>query len=391
MKQPVTVKDGSTWHVFPGNEESKAGTFTISYRELLKDAQPGQTILVDDGKLRFEITEKTKTNLVIRATQGGELSGHKGVFFPDMQLTASSLTEKDFVDLTVGIDLGFDYVALSFVRRSQDVRYLREFLHARKRNCGIIAKIEREEALDNIEGIIEEADAIMVARGDMAVELGPENVPLIQKSLIRQCNAAAKPVITATEMLLSMVTNSTPTRAEASDVANAILDGSDAVMLSNETAVGKHPATVVAMMDRIIRQVETQERGRHHSKVPQTAGVAEAVIHSAFDTAERVEARAIFSVSRDDLAPRLLSKYRPQVPLFAVVDSAEACRHLKLVWGVQSIHVNPFPRGSEVFDRILNEARSRQLANPGDKLVITAGLPDLKESPTNTVKVMEIE
>ena len=394
--EAVHVPDQSVWKVTAGNTPTEAGSFSISYRELLKDALVGQIILVDDGKLRFEILEKDKTALKVRALQEGSLSGNKGVHFPNMQLTASSLTEKDFVDLNVGMELDVDFIALSFVRRPQDIRNLRDFLEARHKNCGIIAKIEREEALSTIDEIIAISDGIMVARGDMAIELGPENVPLVQKALIRKCNAAAKPVITATEMLLSMVQNSTPTRAEASDVANAVLDGTDAVMLSNETAVGKYPVEVVKMMDLIVRQAESHTAVEPDKRSPSApspmthATLSEAIVRAAHDISQAIEASTILCVTQKGLAPRLLSKYRPAVPIIAVVRQLALCRRLKCVWGVETLFLNDFPTGMDVIDRLVNETRARGIARSGDHVVITAGLPDLRANSTNTVKVMTI-
>jgi pyruvate kinase len=372
------------------------GKVSTTYRGLAGDVKPGEDLLIDDGKLQLRVTRVEGAEVHCEVLVGGPLSPHKGINLPGVAVSAPSMTEKDLVDLKFGLAHGVDYVALSFVRTAADVRHLRAAIKAhgpggRLSPVQIIAKIEKPQAIANIEEIIREADGIMVARGDLGVELPPEDVPVLQKMIIHRCNSAGKPVIVATQMLESMIGNPTPTRAEASDVANAVVDGGDAVMLSGETSVGKYPVEAVQIMERIIRKVETERLSHNRESADARGSVPdrhEALGRSACLLADQMHAAAIVTVTNSGQTAKVLSRYRPDPPIIAITDNPETLRSLNVIWGVRGLLVEKLEQDS---DRALAQVQERLISSGavcrGEYIVLLAGQPLFARGSTNFIKV----
>jgi pyruvate kinase len=362
---------------------------STSYAGLPGDVKPGDTILLDDGYLMLEVIsiEGDEVNTVV--VNGGTLRDNKGINLPGVHISAPALTAKDRADLAFGVRMGVDYVALSFVRSPEDVLLARDLATADRDRIPIIAKIEKPQALERLAEIIDVADGIMVARGDLGVELGPEKVPLVQKRIIRETNRHGKVVITATQMLESMIRNSRPTRAEASDVANAVLDGTDALMLSGETAVGEHPAEAVRTMDRIIREVESSQTFREGREVPllDLPISANAVAHAAVIAARQMHLKTIVLMTNSGGAARLMSEYRPEARIIALTTDEVTYRRLAAYWGTTPILIAPAATTDELFGDIERVLGERGLASPGESVVITAGVPVGSGESTNMLKI----
>lgn len=319
-------------------------TIPIDYANLVQEAEVGNKILLDDGLLEFKITAKSQKELKAEVIVGGLLKSRKGVNLPNVKISIPALTEKDLKDLEFGIKQDVDIIALSFVRSAKDIRDIVSRVRAAGSHASIIAKIEKPEALDVIDEIIEECDGIMVARGDLGIEIPTEEVPIVQKTLIEKCRMAGKPVITATQMLDSMINNPRPTRAESSDVANAVIDGTDAVMLSGETAAGKYPMEAVNVMDKICRKVEENRTNLYNSLAfdkPEwkEKQVVESLSYSCVSIAENVEAKVIGTLTNSGSTARRIAKFRPNAPIIAFTESQKVRRQLNLVWGVYSVRV----------------------------------------------------
>ena len=363
---------------------------SLSYRELARDVAPGQAIFLNDGLLRLRVTRVDGLAVHTRVEVGGVLSDRKGLSVPEAPLRLPSLTEKDRRDLAFAIAAGVDWLSLSFVRSAEDVDGLRAAIEERGAAIPIVAKIEKAQAVDAIEEIAERADAIMVARGDLGVECPVESVPIHQKRIIETCRRHGTPVITATQMLESMVHSPIPTRAEATDVANAVLDGTDAVMLSAETASGTHPVESVRTMHRIIAEAEAYARRARPSLTPPEGplGTADAASSGACLAAESSGAEAIVALTRSGATARLLARWRPRQPILAVTESERARRQLALVWGVEPLPTLELGRD---FDEACRRVRSALLERggiaEGARVVITAGLPFGRAPETNTVRV----
>lgn len=382
----VMLRRGETIGIRPGTERSDGNTIHISYPNIVRDAKAGNRILIDDGLLKLIVTGKGRGELRARVVEGGPLRDRKGVNLPDMKVRAHSFTDKDKLDLSLGIRLGVDYVAVSFVRSADDILKVRAALIEAHADIPLIAKIEKPEAIEHIDGIIGVVDALMVARGDLGVEMSPEQVPVIQKMLIARANQAGVPVITATQMLESMTEHSTPTRAEANDVANAVLDGSDAVMLSGETSRGKYPVQAVKMMERIIRV--TEEQGNAKSACINSGETfSETVAFAATAAARDIRARYIVAFTQSGYTARLLSKARPGVPIIAFTTSEEVQRRMALYWGVMPLLVKPIKNMDEMFREVERTLIKARLARKGDRLVITASAPIGGEGKTNFMKL----
>ncbi len=377
------------------------GRVSIDYPRLPEEARPGHRILIDDGLIAAEVLAVRKGEVVCRVVDGGMLKPRKGVNLPRIALRGiASYTEKDAEDLAFAFEQGLDYVALSFVRSGRDVESLRDLMIKRfKCTLPIIAKIEKPEALDDLDGIMESADALMVARGDLGVETSPEDVPISQKEIIRRCNRRGMPVITATQMLESMIANPRPTRAEAGDVANAILDGTSAVMLSGETAAGSYPAEAVEMMHRIAAKTEAsgafaervgQQRWDMRGEYRGDISPAEAVGVAARELAMAIGARYIVCLSHSGGTAQLISKARPNLMTVALSPSEETARRLSLYWGIIPLLMEELNSIDDLFYGAPERIRKKCLAEPGDYLVMTAGVPVGKPGEPNMIKVVRL-
>lgn len=358
-----------------------------------KDTQKGARILFDDGKVATRATQVSAPEIVVEVEVGGLLSDHKGMNLPGTPLSIPCLTEKDLEDLAFGIKNGVDAVAISFVRSARDIEILRQKIKKLTDDPPlVIAKIEREEAVEFQDSIIEVTDGILVARGDMAVEVGAERVPSIQKRLIHACNELGVPVITATQMLESMVNSPTPTRAEASDVANAVFDGTDAVMLSGETASGKYPLEAVRTMTRIVLESERSKELYSGPKeiLPMPGSIVESVEFSASRIAHHVGAVAIACITHSGTAARVLAKYRPDTPIVAIMDRDQTLRKLAFAWGVRGVMIPKILATDDLFAMIEKTLIENGWAEPEDLVVVTAGIPTLRRGTTNMIKVHRV-
>jgi len=366
----------------------------ISYEQLPKDVTAGELILVDDGKLIFKVIESNgKDRVRTRVIAGGTLSNRKGVNLPDTKVTLPSLTEKDIKDGQFALDQQVDWIALSFVRRAKDILDLKVLVDAHPTKALIIAKIEKPEALDEINEIIVAADGIMVARGDLGVEVDFHKVPLIQKSIIKKCNERSKPVIVATQMMESMIENPTPTRAEANDVANAVLDGADTVMLSGETAVGKYPVQTIRNMQMIIDSTETDEFlfYREHPPLPLSdTFLPDSICYNAVRLAEQVNAAAIVSLTHSGYTPIKISSHRPRAPIFTFTMNQDLIRHLSLIWGVRTYYFAECYNVNEYLDHTEEFLVSHNLLKKGDLVVHVGSFPILEKGKTNMMKLTRV-
>jgi pyruvate kinase len=361
----------------------------VPWKDLTNDINVGDTVLMDDGLLRLKVIRKGRTTLGVRVVEGGVLREKKGVNLPGTAITGDVFTRKDREDLRRGIELGIDYVAMSFVRSGDDIRRIKRWLRKQNTDIPVIAKIENRQSLENIDGIIEASDGLMVARGDLGVEVPMETVPMIQKELIRKCNEAMKPVITATQMLESMTEHATPTRAEAADVANAVIDGTDALMLSAETSVGKHPFGALQMMDKIIAAAESKAV-RRDIITASSSGFAQALAEAACASAGEIGVRTIVAFSRSGFTALLVSKYRPAVSITAFTDREHVRRRMNLYWGVTP-HVMKFPENT---DTMISESEKvllkKGLVKKGDPITIIASSPFSLGGKTNLMKLHRV-
>jgi pyruvate kinase len=371
------------------------GEIPIQYKELPRVVVPDERILLDDGMLEITVLSATDTDIRAKVVSGGTLKSNKGLNLPDASLAIPAITEKDRDDLRFALDQGVDWIGLSFVRTEKEVLEIKDLVceaSRAERPTLVVAKIEKPEAVHNIDAIIATADGIMVARGDLAVETSTEEVPVIQKMIIRKANQAAKPVITATQMLESMIHNPRPTRAEASDVANAILDGTDAIMLSGETAAGSYPIQTVEMMVRIARRTEASMTDSHTAAehlVPTPGDIDEAVAHATRQTASDLSASAIITATASGATARLVAKYRPDVPIVAVTPNPTTQRQLSLVWGVMPLLSPRANSTDELIADSIERVVKQGVCKADDVVVITAGSPGAPGS-TDLLKVIVI-
>jgi len=395
LPEPVTLVERSTVVLAP-EAEATSGELPTTYAPLAQDVSPGDRILLDDGLMELRVQDVKGSRVYCEVVRGGLLRSNKGMNLPGVRVSAPSLTEKDLADLAFAIDAGVDYIGLSFVQTAEDVEDLRRRI---PNGTLIVAKIEKDTALENIEAILSVTDAVMVARGDLGVELPFERVPLAQKRIIQLANLYARPVITATQMLESMIENPRPTRAEASDVANALFDGTDAVMLSGETAAGRYPLLAVEAMIRIAGEIERSHAFEEGPKydVPLfghiRAGATpteHAIASATVEAVHRLGAPAVVSLTRTGFTARLISSYRPPVPIMGVSDDERTVRQLALVWGVHPV----LCRGEVSYENMLACARDYLLRNgiarPGDRVVVTAGVPFHVRGTTNLLRVEEL-
>ncbi len=372
-----------------------AGRISTNFRALPREVHPGSRILLSDGLLELRVRRVAGPDIFCRVVNGGELHEHQGINLPGTPLRISALTEKDREDLAFGIQYGVDYIALSFVRRPEDVLELKRMLARAGRTIPVVAKLEKPEAIDRLDEILRVADAVMVARGDLGVELPPERVPVIQKRVIERANAMRVPVITATQMLESMTTHPRPTRAEASDVANAIFDGSDALMLSAETATGQFPIEAVRMMARIISASEASPRYGWHSRRRRredaSLAAPEAVAESVAHLSEELNVKAIAVFTQSGSSARLVSKNRPRVPVFAFSPLPQILTRMALYWGVRPVYMPRVRSTDSMVEGAASRLRKLGVVKPGELIAVVAGTPIARRGTTNLLKLHRIE
>jgi len=378
-KEKIKIKKGDTLEITVDEVIGNDKIISASYKSLISDASIGETILIDDGLIKLKVEELRENSLICRIIEGGKLKSKKGMNLPGMKLSTPSLTNEDKSNLEFALKYRVDYIALSFVRSANDIIELRDWLKERGYNKPIIAKIEKPEAVDNFESILEEADGIMVARGDLGVEIDPQLVPIIQKRIIRRCNEVGKLVITATQMLESMISNPIPTRAEASDVANAVLDGTDVVMLSGETAAGEYPVKSVKMMREIL--ISTQSERRFLPKVKWE--VPDDRIENIFDAtgkafvkiSDQVAADAMVVFTHQGRQPKRMSKYNPIAPIFAFSDSFETLNDLNLHKGIVPLYLKDINDENYYMKRSVEILKEKEFIKIGDLILFAAGAP----------------
>lgn len=367
---------------------------SVTYKDLKNDLALGDNILIDDGLISLKVV-KIDDDIHCVVENGGILGNQKGINIPGKEISLPSVTKKDIEDIKFGIRNGVDFVAASFIRKSSDVKEIRHLLDSSGGEyIKLISKIETKQGVENIDDIIDASDGIMVARGDLGVEIPVEEVPLVQKSIIKKCNIAGKTVVTATQMLDSMIRNPRPTRAEVADVANAIFDGTDAIMLSGETAAGKYPVESVKTMSRIATRTEevvNYENILRDKCVYGKATVTDAISHATCTTAQDLGVRAILTATKSGFTARMVSKYRPKAPIIAVTYDESVMRQLSLVWGVYPIITNSVNTTDEMIESAVKNACKSGYVNIGDKVVITAGLPINQTGTTNLIKVHFVE
>lgn len=388
---PLTLTEGQSVRLAPEGASADGPSITTTYENLYRDVSPGDRVLIDDGLIELRVTGITDKTVECEVVYGGEVKSHKGINLPGVEVSAPSLTEKDLEGIDMGVRAGVDYIALSFVRRASDVAMLKDYLKEKGTpEMPVIAKIEKAEAVEALPEILKVSDGVMIARGDLGVELSAEKVPVLQKSIINEANQADKLVITATQMLDSMISNPRPTRAEASDVANAVFDGSDAVMLSGETAVGKHPVKAVEIMVKIIREAEgtidqkpylmRRERGTMES-------FAHAVCFAAYAASSEVESRAIVVFTQSGHTAQLLSKLRPTAPIVAFTPDPDTCTRLSLIWGVKPFCIGFGGHTDEMICRGEAALLNTGMVEWGDRVVIVSGTKVGLRGATNMMKI----
>ena len=388
LEKELSVTSGDTL-ILTDTKNQSGSKIAVDLDGLHKIVRQDQAIFIDDGIIELQVDSIKGSDIHCQVIHGGTIRDRKGVNLPDADLPIESMTEKDIEDLKLGAPLGFDYVALSFVRSRDDLVKLKQRLKKLGSPARVVAKIEKKEAIENIEDIVDEADAIMVARGDLSVEIGQIHLPAEQKKIIQICNRKGKPVITATQMLDSMQVNSRPTRAEITDVANAVLDGSDALMLSGETAFGKYPVRSVETMHEIITEVEKQphlyHRFRHRKKTDVT--VPESIAISAVLCSKQLKADAIVCMSTTGKTAQTISKFRPKAKLVAVTAKSEALCKLELCWGVQTLKIAQYNNTEEAIAQVEELLLANNIIQTGDHVVLTLGLPVAQGQKTNAVRV----
>jgi len=387
----VTLEDGQLFTLTADEVEGTKDKVSVTYNRLYEDLEVGMRVLIDDGLIEMQVEQVDRTNIVCRVINGGTVSNHKGVNVPDVDLSMPYISDKDREDILFGISQDVDFIAASFVQKKEDILQLRRLL---EKNGGsdikIIAKIENAQGVTNIDDIIEVSDGIMVARGDMGVEIPYEEVPVIQKKIIKKVYRTGKQVITATQMLESMIKNPRPTRAETTDVANAVYDGTSAIMLSGETAAGSYPGEAVKTMVRIAERTEqdVDYRKRFYQSSRETdTDITNAICHASCTTALDLNAKAIVTVTKSGTSARMLAKYRPESDIISCATTEKVCRQLSLTWGVTPIVIKEEKEVFNLFDKAIQAAVKLKLLQTGDLTVITSGVPIGVSGTTNMMKV----
>ena len=391
----IQLKAGQNFTFICGKEIlGDDNSCSITYEQLYKDVNIGGTILVDDGLLSFEILNIKDNNIICKVLNDGIIKNHKGVNVPNVSINLPSVTEKDKEDLIFGCKMGVDFVAASFDRQASDVLEIRSLLNSHSgENIQIIAKIESQEGVNNIDSILEVADGIMVARGDMGVEIPIEKVPIIQKNIIKKCNAAGKIVITATQMLDSMIRNPLPTRAEACDICNAIFDGTDAIMLSGESASGLYPIEAAKTMSKIAKETECHLDYNYLNqrlKEPAMYDFAEAISYSTCRTSNVLHAKAIVAATNSGSTAKLVSKYKPKCPIIAITPNAEVMRGLSLNFGVFPVLCQEFSTTDDILTEAKTIVKNLNIGHEGDDIIVAAGMPTNHTGGTNMLKIEKI-
>lgn len=384
----IILTPGQMFTLTTDDVEGTTEKVHVNYPALPKEVKPGVFIMIQDGTKKLEVVEVKGNDIITKVIVGGRLSNHKGVNVPGARLSVKSLTEKDKEDLEFGIKNKVDFIALSFVRKASDIVELREILNAKGSHAHIIAKIETPEALGCIDDILKEADGLMIARGDLAIEIPAEEVPIVQKLIIHKCNSVGKPVITATQMLESMIKNPVPTRAEVSDIANAIIDGTDAIMLSEETTLGDFPVEAVEIMTKIATRVEDEVYTRDTiAEYSESHGVTDVVSQSAVRAAHNIGAKLIVALTRSGRTARMIARYRPAERILALSDGKENADKLMLTFGCYPMVAPTFKTVDEILTIVRTMTLDYDLVNKGDKIVIVAGMPFGTSSETNFILV----
>jgi len=395
QREPVFLREDSTFTLTNRNIPGGEKEVSVTYSLLPQKVKKGQTIFLADGSLELKVEEVTSTDIKCRVIKGGKLTSHKGVNLPEVSSEISSLTSKDKEDILFGIEKKVDFIGISFVKKAEDILKMRKILKEKKaEEISLIAKIEKPEALSDIDRIIEVADGIMIARGDLGVEIPIQKVPIAQKEIIKKCNLKGKPVITATQMLESMINNPRPTRAEVTDIANAIFDGTDAIMLSEETAIGKYPLESLLMMNKIA--IET-EKALNYGKILEERALSvkptipDAISHATCQITQDLKAAAIVTFTFSGSTARMVARYRPRVPIIARSPKRSTVRKLALSWGVYPLQSWEIKSTDDMIQKAKNTALKTGFVHKGEKIVITAGIPFGIPGTTNLIKVEVVD
>jgi pyruvate kinase len=389
------LEEGSIVEITTDEREGNSTSFSINYEQLPRDVTPGERILLDDGKLQLTVEETNGKDLIkARVKYGGVLTSHKGVNLPNTAISLPCLTKKDLIDLEFALEQGVDWVGLSFVRSPRDIIELKHLISAKQAKAKVIAKIEKPEAIAEIDEIMKESDGIMVARGDLGVEIPYQNVPLIQKKLIQKARTHAKPIIVATQMMESMISSSSPTRAEVNDVANAVLDGADAVMLSGETSVGKYPVEVIRTMANIVVEVETFDGIYHKEEEPernQTRFITDSICFNACRLSRRVDAEAILTMSFSGYTAYKLASQRPKSDIFVFTSNRKILTQLSLIWGVRGFYYDKTVSTDHTIADIKYILKKEGILNEGDLVINIASMPIEAHGNSNMLKLSYVE
>ena len=392
----VSLKEGGTITLTTDEMEGTSSMISITYQQLPQEVKPGDAILIDDGILRLQVENIHDNRIECRIIVGGELRSNKGVNVPGVRVNLPALTERDKEDIHFGLEQGIDFIAASFVRSKEASEQIRSLCEREKKQAFLIAKIENEEAIENIDEIIDVADGIMIARGDLGVEIPAEEVPYLQKMIIEKCNFKMKPVITATQMLDSMIRNPRPTRAEAADVANAIYDGTDAVMLSGESAAGKYPVEAVNMMAKIAEETEhhlNEQNLKRQRDIKSRVTISSTIAHMSVQAAEELNAGCIIAATMTGTTARYLSGFRPSCMIAGVTPHDWVMRRMQLFWGVYPIQNREITTTDELILSAMEKTRRKQFLNKGDVCVMTAGIAAKEKNPytTNMRRAFRVE
>ncbi|MEI7473798.1 MAG: pyruvate kinase [bacterium] len=395
LKAQMDLVNGEKYTIKPMLETDEPNVIPVDYAGIANDVQPGDKVLLNDGKIGLKALAVRPGEVDVEVIYGGPLTSRKGLNIPGTTASLSAVTERDVTFIKFGVENNVDYIALSFVRTRDDIILAKKYINDFGGEIPIIAKIEKPQAVENLNSIIAASEGVMVARGDLGIEISPEKVPLVQKRIIDEANAQRRAVITATQMLESMIESPIPTRAEASDVANAILDGSDAVMLSAETAVGAYPVEAVSMMSMIAENIESSTAYKSNQYADKAREIYEldsqAIATSVIRMVNEVEVNAIVAFTRSGYTGRLLSKAKPSVPIFAITDREEVCRRLALFWDVYPFCIEYEKNFTEDLLKKLDDMLiDQKLLNPGDKIIITGGLPEMAVGRTNFIRLHQV-